>query len=60
MEGSSQFADGPVYQKIYTYTYDKLGRVKRMVVNGKALNQGWLIADDTYGVGVTDYEYECP
>ena len=60
MHQSSQFPDGPVYQKIYTYTYDKLGRVKRRVVNGKALNPGWLIEDDTYGVGVTDYEYECP
>lgn len=60
MHQSSQFPNGPVYQKIYTYTYDKLGRVKRRVVNGKALNPGWLIEDDTYGVGVTDYEYECP
>ena len=60
MHQSSQFPDGPVYQKIYTYTYDKQGRVKRRVVNGKALNSGWLIEDDTYGVGVTDFEYECP
>ena len=25
-----------------------------------ALIGGWLIEDDLYGVGVTDYEYECP
>lgn len=60
MHQSSQFRDGPVYQKVCTYTYDKQGRVKRRVVNGKALYSGWLIEDDTYGVGVTDYEYECP
>ena len=55
----SDITGGPVYQKTFTYTYDKLGRVKRCVAHGKALNPGWLIEDDTYVVGVTDYEYEC-
>lgn len=59
MKGSSDFADGPVYQKVYLYSYDKLGRVKRQIAHGKSLNRGWIIEDDSYGVGVTDYIYEC-
>lgn len=60
MRQSSQFLEGLAYQKVYTYTFNKQGRVKRRVVNGKALNPGWLIEDDNYRVGVNDYEYECP
>lgn len=56
---SSQFPDGPVYQKTYTYSYDKLGRVKRRVAHGIPIRRGWMTEDDLYGVGVTDYEYEC-
>lgn len=60
MKSSTDFADGPVYQKVYLYTYDSQGRVKRRIAHGNALNSDWLIEDDLYGVGVTDYEYECP
>ncbi|MCY7357228.1 MAG: hypothetical protein LH609_07100 [Rudanella sp.] len=60
MQRSSQFADGPVYQRTYTYFYDKRGLVKRRIANGKPLNPGWLLEDDPRGVGVIDYEYVCP
>lgn len=57
----SGFPTGPVYQKTYTYTFDEKGRVRRQVAHGKALYGGWLIVDDTGGVGVMDYEYKnCP
>jgi hypothetical protein len=60
MKRSSQFPDGPVYQKTFTYTYDKSGLVRRRITHGTQLYAGWFIEDDTYGVGVTDYEYKCP
>ena len=56
----SALGQAPVYRKTLTYTYDKLGRVKRRIAYGRSLNRSWLIEDDLYGVGVTDYEYECP
>ncbi len=59
MKRSSELPEGPVYRKTYTYTYDKQGHVKRHIAHGKSLYVGWLIEDDPYGVGVTDYEYEC-
>ena len=52
--------DRLVYRKVFTYTFDKWDRVIRRVSHGKALTRDWLIEDDTYGLGVTDYEYECP
>ena len=55
----ADFPSGPVYRKTFTYTYDKWGRVKRRVAHGIPLVRGWLIEDDSYGVGVTDYEYSC-
>ncbi len=57
MNKSSDFANGPVYQKIFTYTYNKQGLVQRRVVDAKRLNPTWMIGD---GEGVTDYEYKCP
>ncbi len=58
MQKSSQFPNGPVYQKTFTYSYDAQGRVKRRLAHGKALYRGWFVEDDPYGVGVTDYEYQ--
>ncbi|KAB7732714.1 hypothetical protein F5984_01820 [Rudanella paleaurantiibacter] len=60
MRLSSSFADGPVYQRTFQYSYDKRGLVKRRIANGKALNPQWLMEEDSYGVGVIDYEYACP
>ncbi|RRB02623.1 hypothetical protein [Larkinella rosea] len=59
LESSPDFGTQTVYQKTYTYWYDQLGQVKRRIVHGKPLIGGWLIEDDLYGVGVTDFEYEC-
>ncbi|WP_421826433.1 hypothetical protein [Larkinella sp.] len=59
LESSPDFGTQTVYQKTYTYWYDQQGQVKRRIVHGKPLIGGWLIEDDLYGVGVTDYEYEC-
>lgn len=60
LEASPDFGTRTVYQKTYNYLYDKQGQVRRQVVYGKPLIGGSLIEDDLYGVGVTDYEYECP
>lgn len=60
IRNSRDFVDGSLYQVKYTYWYDKLGRVKRRFRYGKALNPQWLIEQDPYGIGVTDYEYRCP
>ncbi|MGM9509266.1 hypothetical protein ACS5NO_16135 [Larkinella sp. GY13] len=60
LESSPDFGTQQVYQKTYTYWYDQQGQVKRRIVHGKPLIGGWLIEDDLYGVGVTDFEYECP
>lgn len=57
---STQFPDGPLYQKNYLYTFDQHGRVIRRIVHGQALYRGWFIESDYRGVGVTDYIYECP
>ncbi len=58
---SSELPSGPVYRKSFTYFYDALGRVKRRITYGKALNPQWGLEDDLYGIGVTDFEYEnCP
>jgi hypothetical protein len=53
------FGGALVYRKTFTYTFDERGRVKRRVTHGTGYNQ-WLITDDPGGIGVTDYEYECP
>ncbi|WP_421826432.1 hypothetical protein [Larkinella sp.] len=60
LESSPDFGTQKVYQKTYTYWYDQQGQVRRRIVHGKPLIGGWLIEDDLYGVGVTDFEYECP
>ncbi len=60
MRRSTQFPDGPVYQKTFTYIYNPLGLIKRRITHGTQLYAGWLIEDDLYGIGVTDYEYKCP
>ena len=51
--------DGTVYQKEYIYTFDNQGRVKRRIAYGKAVNPMWMLEEDLYGIGITDYEYEC-
>ncbi|WP_128546368.1 hypothetical protein [Larkinella soli] len=56
----SEYPRGYVYQKIYTYLYDQHGQVRRRIVHGKSLVPGWLIEDNLHGVGVYDYEYDCP
>ncbi|RRB02624.1 hypothetical protein [Larkinella rosea] len=57
---SRDFEDGPLYQINYQYFYNRQGFVKRRIKHGKALNPQWLIEEDPYGIGVTDYEYQCP
>ena len=58
---ASDLPSGPVYRKSFTYFYDSVGRVKRRITYGKALNPQWGLEDDLYGIGVTDFEYEnCP
>jgi hypothetical protein len=57
---STQFPEGPLYQKTYLYTFDQHGRVSRRIAHGEPLYGGWFIEDDYRGVGVTDYIYECP
>ena len=58
---SSGLLPGPVYRKSFTYFYDAVGRVKRRITYGKALNPLWGLQDDPNGIGVTDFEYEnCP
>lgn len=59
MQQSAEFPNGPVYRKVFLYQYDQQGRVARRISHGKALRADWLIEDDTYGLGVTDYQYEC-
>ncbi|MGM9509267.1 hypothetical protein ACS5NO_16140 [Larkinella sp. GY13] len=59
LESSPDFGTQKVYQKTYNYWYDQQGQVRRRIVHGKPLIGGWLIEDDLYGVGVTDFEYEC-
>jgi hypothetical protein len=49
-----------VYQKTHTYHYDQQGQVRRRITHGKRLKASWPLEDDPYGVGVTDFEYECP
>ncbi len=57
---SETYPIGPVYQIEYTYIFDKYGRVKRRISIGKQLNPLWPFEADPYGIGVTDFEYECP
>jgi hypothetical protein len=59
VKGSPDFVDGPVYQINFRYYYDNQGRVRRRIKQGVALNAQWLFTEDAYGIGVTDYVYEC-
>lgn len=61
IHNDAAIAEGPVYRKTFTYTFDTKGRILRRVAYGRRLNSSWLLEDDLYGVGVTDYEYaNCP
>jgi hypothetical protein len=61
VKGSSFYSDGLKHQIVYIYVFDGQGRVKRRIASGTKLSPGWPFEADTYGIGVTDYEYEnCP
>ncbi|AQG78471.1 hypothetical protein [Spirosoma montaniterrae] len=59
IQNGSQYPNGLAYRKQFAYSYDRWGRVRRRIIQGKALVNWWLLEDDTYGVGVTDFEYAC-
>ncbi len=54
-----QYPSASVYRKRFAYSYDRWGRVTRRITQGKALVNWWLLEDDLYGIGVTDFEYAC-
>jgi hypothetical protein len=52
--------DGLKYVVVYFYEFDSIGRIKRRIAYGIRLNDKWWYEFDTDGIGITDYEYECP
>lgn len=60
LRNSVNLATGDVYQIEFIYTFDAHGRVKRRIAYGKRLHPLYVMAVDPGGIGVMDYEYECP
>ncbi len=58
--GSLFYPSGDVFQQNYYYEFDSRGRVKRQIVYSYSLNPGWPYQTDSGGIGITDFEYECP
>lgn len=59
-KGSIYYSDGLKYRTRYLYQFDQSGRVKRRIAYSVVLNTDWPYAADVNGIGVMDYEYECP
>ncbi|GAB3254670.1 hypothetical protein GCM10027347_15260 [Larkinella harenae] len=57
--GFGYIEDGIIYEKNYNYFFDNKNRVKRRIAHGKAINSKWGLEEDLYGIGVTNFEYEC-
>ncbi len=57
-KGSSIIRDGEQYYVTYIYSFDDRGRVKRRVNSYTRLSTNWPF--DVDGIGITDYEYDCP
>ncbi|MCY7357223.1 MAG: hypothetical protein LH609_07075 [Rudanella sp.] len=58
--GSVLHPIGDVFQENFYYEFDARGRVKRRITYSYLLNPGWRYQTDNGGIGITDYEYECP
>ncbi len=58
--GSIYFTNGLKYRIRYFYQFDNQGRVKRRISYGLNLKSDWPYERDGNGIGITDYEYECP
>lgn len=55
------YKPGELYRISSYYQFDKYGRVKRLIRYGNDdKKSGWPYVRDGNGVGVIDYEYECP
>ncbi len=55
------YGDGPLFGISYLYEYDAYGRVKREIqLDQQYPNSGWPYGTNPGGIGITDYEYECP
>lgn len=59
LKGSGHYMDGPNYQVLYNYSFDKYRRVSRRIALSKRLHDLWDLELDRGGIGVTDFEYKC-
>lgn len=58
LKGSGHYMDGPNYQVLYSYSFDKYRRVSRRIALSKRLHNLWDLELDRGGIGVTDFEYK--
>ena len=63
-ENSLVYKNGPQYPLFQInsyYEFDKYGRISRLIMRDHRFpNNGWSFITNPGGIGVIDYEYECP
>ncbi|AQG80886.1 hypothetical protein [Spirosoma montaniterrae] len=60
VNNSKYYPVGLVFEKNYKYIFDKFGRVSRRLASSRRINPLWPFQADPGGVGITDFEYDCP
>ncbi len=58
--GSTYWQDGKKVQENFIYEFDFKGRIKRKVVQEIKLSGDWPYETQEGGIGIYDYEYDCP
>jgi hypothetical protein len=59
-KGDPYYKDGQKYRTRYVYLFDAKGRVMRMIAYGTPLDPAWPFVEYQNGIGIVDYEYDCP